>query len=367
MRGLIAKGNKTKALALPNKQTIVTSKSFVRRHQSIGGHQPCRGVEMLNSNVAHIGGRPVSNESHNECVPDDNKTSDNNNQVSGPQVVKSLSNANESCGVTSINTNHSLECTGSGDTQKNASECETVPIYNVNTDSDDKFLVSLLSRSLAKNIFLSDHEQCDAFQNWKRQTEFEFGFIPLTNLVLPQSTYVGPGFESPIEQHYTVKSYGVLNFLGAHSPVNSQLNVDAWEELLVNYWDKQLVELIRFGFPLDLNREASLSCDMVNHTSAVQFPHDVDAYLAEECLHDAILGPFKESPIDKCHYSPFMTREKSGLNLKRVIIDLSWPRDKSVNAGIDKNSYLNSEFVLQLPTVDHIVSQLKKVGRGCHL
>ena len=121
------------------------------------------------------------------------------------------------------------------------------------------------------------------------------------------------------------------------------------------------------SFNLDFNREASLSCDMVNHSSAVQLPHDVDAYLAEERLHDAILGPFKESPISKCHYSPFMIREKSGSNLRRVVIDLSWPRDQSVNAGIDKNSYLNSEFILQFPTVDHIISQLKKVGRDCHL
>ena len=367
VRGLIAKGNKARALTRANKQTIVTSRSFVRKDHTCGDHQLGGGVEMLNSNVSHVGGQLVSNEKANECVLEDKETSNNINQVSGPNVIESSNNTNESCGVTFINTNHLHECTGYGDTQTNALVCDTVSIYNINTDTDDKFLVSLLSRSVVKKVFLSDHDQCDAFQDWKRQTEFEFGFIPLTNLVLHQSTYIGPGFESPIEQHHTVKSYGVPNFLGARSPVNSQLNVSAWEECLVNYCDKQLIELMRFGFPLDFNREASLFCDMVNHTSAVQFPHDVDAYLAEEHFHDAILGPFKKSPIDKCHYSPFITREKSGSNLRRVIIDLSWPRDQSVNVGIDKNSYLNSEFVLQFPTVDHIVNQLKKVGRGCHL
>ena len=251
------------------------------------------------------------------------------------------------------------ECTGCGDVKIKSPKQETIPIYNINADADDIFLASLLSRSVSKKILINDREHCDAFKNWKLQTEFEFGFIPLTNLVVSHFGHSGPGFQSPIDQHYTVKSYGVPNFWGARSPVKSQLTVAAWEEILINYRDKQLIELIRFGFPLDFNREASLSCDMVDHA--------IDAYLAEECSHDAILGPFTENPIDKCHYYPFMTRKKSGSDLRRVTIDLEWPRDQSVNTGIDKNPYLNSEFILQFPTVDHIVNELKKVGRGSHL
>ena len=38
-----------------------------------------------------------------------------------------------------------------------------------------------------------------------------------------------------------------------------------------------------------------------------------------------------------------------------------------MNTGIDKNSYLNSYFALQYPQVDHIITELKKVGRGAHL
>ena len=189
------------------------------------------------------------------------------------------------------------ECTGRGDVQPNSLQHETIPIYNVNADADDKFLASLLSRLVSKKILINDHEHCDAFKYWKLQTEFEFGFILLTNLVLPHSRHSGRGFESPIDQHYTVKSYGVPNFWGARSPVKSQLNVAAWEEILVNYWDKQLIELIRFRFPLDFNGEASLFCDMVNHAPAIQLPRDVDAYLAEEHFHDAILGPLLKIPL----------------------------------------------------------------------
>ena len=63
------------------------------------------------------------------------------------------------------------------------------------------------------------------------------------------------------------------------------------------------------------------------------------------------------------HY-PIHDQGKTGSDRLRVIIDLSWPKGHSVNAGIDKNSYLNSEFALQFPTVDHIVNELNRVGRG---
>ena len=108
-------------------------------------------------------------------------------------------------------------------------------------------------------------------------------------------------------------------------------------------------------------------CDRINHASVNQFPQDVEAYLAEECRFEAILGPFDSSPIDNCHYSPFMTREKPGSDNRRVSIDLSWPKEHSVNAGIDKNSYLNTEFALTFPTIDHITHELKKLGRSAHI
>ena len=81
----------------------------------------------------------------------------------------------------------------------------------------------------------------------------------------------------------------------------------------------------------------------------------------------AIVGPFPEHPCDNGHISPFMTRDKPGSKHRRVIIDLSWPLGSSVNAGIDKASYMGTDFVLVLPTVDNITNQLKVLGRGAHL
>ena len=104
-----------------------------------------------------------------------------------------------------------------------------------------------------------------------------------------------------------------------------------------------------------------------NHKSAVDLPEDIEAYLQEEMDFKAIVGPFEKYPCDNGHISPFMIRDKPGSKHRRVIIDLSWPLGSSVNAGIDKASYMGTDFVLVLPTVDNITDQLKALGRGAHL
>ena len=59
-----------------------------------------------------------------------------------------------------------------------------------------------------------------------------------------------------------------------------------------------------------------------------------------------------------------MTRAKPNSDRRRVIVDLSLPPGASVNAGIDKTSYLDSVFSLTFSTVDHITGQLNHLGRG---
>ena len=45
-------------------------------------------------------------------------------------------------------------------------------------------------------------------------------------------------------------------------------------------------------------------------------------------------------------------------------MDLSFPPGASVIAGVDPNSYLGSEFLLTLPSIDYITSQVLKLGKG---
>ena len=104
-----------------------------------------------------------------------------------------------------------------------------------------------------------------------------------------------------------------------------------------------------------------------NHSSAKLFLQDIKAYIGEEIKHGAILGPFAAPPLNDLHISPMMTREKPNASRCRVIIDLSFPQGLSVNTGVTKDTYLDTPFILKLPTIDTITNQVKALDRGCKL
>ena len=94
--------------------------------------------------------------------------------------------------------------------------------------------------------------------------------------------------------------------------MQSQLKPEIWERHLTDYWDSQLLLLLKYGFLLDFDYNSPLESVDRNHTSDMQFADDIQAYLSEEKSFGAILGPFKESRISNLHISPFLTREKPG-------------------------------------------------------
>ena len=136
-----------------------------------------------------------------------------------------------------------------------------------------------------------------------------------------------------LQLHKMLRQDGRYNYEGLQIPVPSKLNPKVWEKYLHQYWDWQLPLLIKFGFPLDFDLDSVITSHDINHKSATKYPDHVAVYLAEELQHQAILGPFKQPPIDKLHTSPFTTRDKPNSANRRVIIDLSWPLGESVNAG----------------------------------
>ena len=62
-----------------------------------------------------------------------------------------------------------------------------------------------------------------------------------------------------------------------------------------------------------------------------------------------------------------MTRDEPNSVHRRVIIDLSWPLDESVNAGVPADKYLGTEFVLIYPSVDNITQEVLWLGEGCKI
>ena len=124
---------------------------------------------------------------------------------------------------------------------------------------------------------------------------------------------------------------------------------------------------IRYGFPLDFDRNSELGNNDRNHTSALAFPQDINAYLKEEISHGAIYCPIKHPPFNYFHTSPLMTMPKPGALHRRVIIDLSFPQGQPVNSNISKTQYLGTEVVLTLPSIDTITNKVKQFGKGLPL
>ena len=170
-----------------------------------------------------------------------------------------------------------------------------------------------------------------------------------------------------MELHEKLRKDGRHNYVGLQISVKSKLVAEKWARYLADYWDWQLPLLVKYGFPLDFKRNPVVCRDMANHNSATQHPEHVVHYLKEEIEHGAIIGPFVDPPIKNLHVSPFMTRDKSSSDHRRVIIDLSWPLGQSVNSGVDSDKYLDIEFVLTYPSIDNITDEVIQLGKGCKI
>ena len=134
----------------------------------------------------------------------------------------------------------------------------------------------------------------------------------------------------------------------------------------MGYWDQQVIDLIQYVFPLDFDRDSILGETLDNHTSANDYASHVTKYIQEELQFGAMIGPFDEKPCT-LHISPFMTRDKAQSEVRRTIIDLSWPKGQAVNDGVNKNVYLGGEFEMHYPTVDKIVKQLNAIGPAANI
>ena len=127
-----------------------------------------------------------------------------------------------------------------------------------------------------------------------------------------------------------ISRVGIPNYKGARIEIQSNINLDKWESYLKNYKDKEVVNLLRYGFPLGINDHKTLNrTNISNHSTATQYPTDVQAYINKEKEKGALLGPFTKIPHEEYHSSPLLTRPKEG-DTRRVIVDLSYG-DVSVN------------------------------------
>ena len=169
--------------------------------------------------------------------------------------------------------------------------------------------------------------------------------------------------------HETVKSSGLPNIRGCRIPLESKWNVSYLEKELVDYEDKEVAQLCKFGWPINISStEFKGRGPPRNWRSATDFPDEMDRYIQREVQLGTLLGPFRANPFtSSIVISPLSTTEKRDSTERRIIMDLSYPPGDSVNDKIPRDEYLGQGMVLKYPGVDALVALIKKKGHGCAL
>ena len=233
----------------------------------------------------------------------------------------------------------------------------------VSGPNHDDFEKLLLKKRVDQKL-VQQARSCLEYIACKQQMDNAFGVISLSPLMLYQGPKTNNTATSDIlSLHRAVRDSNCPNYMGIRIPVSSKFKIQNWKYYLVDYWDKQLVDLLEFVFPLNFDRTFELQSTEENHASGRDHAYDIECYIQKELKHGAMLGPFVPKPVP-LHISLFMTREKPDSEVRRTVVDLSWPKNLSVNAGVIKDKYLGSSFVLNYPSVDDIVMKIVEIGPG---
>ena len=166
-----------------------------------------------------------------------------------------------------------------------------------------------------------------------------------TTSLVSLNAYTQSSNVSAVIRHILAPRSDSPNALGSKIPVHTALKINMWEDLLLGYHDKIVVEFLKYGWPINYTASQSPHSTMCNHPSALAFPDHVRHYIQTELSFGAIAGPFSTNPLHKplvC--SPLQTVPKRGSSKRRVVLDLSFPPTFSVNSGIPMNTYLNYPF-----------------------
>ena len=159
-----------------------------------------------------------------------------------------------------------------------------------------------------------------------------------------------------------------FNFRFCKIPVPSGLHISRIRELLLDYGDYEICDLLECGWPINHNRSITPSRCVENHKGVFAYREQVGVYLIKELKRGSAIGPFEENPFDSViAVSPLNAISKKDTDEPRIILDLSWPLGSSVNDCISIDTYLDEPICTVYPKIDNLVELIKEKGVGCLL
>ena len=162
----------------------------------------------------------------------------------------------------------------------------------------------------------------------------------------------------------------MFNYQHSKFPVPTSWNLEEFESLLGDdYYDKNLITLLRYGWPIETTNLMELHSIPENQKGARENFESLTDYVSKELAQKSILGPFSKNPFGKAaRFSPIDAIPKKDSEDKRIILNLSFPPEGgSVNDAVSKDTYLGVDTKLTFPTVDDVCKLVLYHGTGCAL
>ena len=135
--------------------------------------------------------------------------------------------------------------------------------------------------------------------------------------------------EFMVRANKVIRKSGVPNFMGEKILIPSQFNFGYLQEMLEDYHDRQVVELLKYGFPLSHDGKTGSKSLLKNHKGARDWPQQMESILNKEVATHSAIGPFDSSPFgDDTYLSPLNSVPKKDSDKRRLILDMSFPQGK---------------------------------------
>ena len=78
-------------------------------------------------------------------------------------------------------------------------------LYDVNNDTSEILNLLRGKDSWKKNVVFFQCT-CSDISKWQSQTEFAFGFVPLSDMVVNSKNNIRPAVPDPVQQHFVTKN-----------------------------------------------------------------------------------------------------------------------------------------------------------------
>lgn len=158
-----------------------------------------------------------------------------------------------------------------------------------------------------------------------------------------------------------IRESGQCNADGLRIPLQTSLNIEYLQNFCKGSKHEKIIKYLQFGWPLGHDGITIPKEPHRNHKGVRDYPEQTKEYLLSEKSKLRIYGPCDYKPfVGNNGISPLNSVPRKSDKNRRFVLDLSFPKGRGINDGINKDVYQGEEVNLRYPTVDDLVNLIYK-------